>query len=88
MDFICEINSTQVDHAKDHHIVMTMYNVIDYNGNYSKTFGSLQQYSRDESNNDDREYFESFKFKSKMIGTLLLMAILKMLKSCIIKILK
>ena len=41
VDFICEINSTQVDYAKDHHIVMTVYNVIEYNGNYSKTFGSL-----------------------------------------------
>ena len=27
---------------------MPMYNLIDYSGNYSKTFGSLWQYCRDE----------------------------------------
>ena len=38
---ISEINNTQVDNAKDLYVVMTMYNLIKYPNNYSKTSGSL-----------------------------------------------
>ena len=38
---ISEINNTQVDYAKHIDIVMPMYNLIEYSGNYSKTSGSL-----------------------------------------------
>ena len=31
------INNTQIDNAKDIDIVMSMYNLIEYSGNYSKT---------------------------------------------------
>ena len=31
-----------------------MYNLIEYNGNYMKTPGSLWQYCRDEPDDDDR----------------------------------
>ena len=44
---ISEIINTQVDNAKDINIVMSMYNLIEYNDNYSKTYGSLWQYCKD-----------------------------------------
>ena len=37
---ISEINNTQVDNDKDN-IVMPMYNLIEYSGNYANTSGSL-----------------------------------------------
>ena len=43
---INEINNTHVDNAKDLIIVMRMYNLIEYNDNYSKTSGSLWQYCK------------------------------------------
>ena len=70
---ISEINS-KIDHAKDIEIVMPMYNLIEYSDNYSKTFGTLWQYYRDEpfiNNNgilidvpDDPDR-TSFKYKQK-----------------------
>ena len=44
---ISEINNTQVDNAKDINIVIPMYNFIEYNDNYSKTYRSLSQYCKD-----------------------------------------
>ena len=44
---INEINNTQVDNAKDIDIVMSMYNLIEYSDNCSKTSGSLWQYYKD-----------------------------------------
>ena len=43
---ISEINNTQIDNAKDIHIVMPMYNLIEYSDNYAKTIGQtiLQSY--------------------------------------------
>ena len=38
---ISEINNTQIDNCKDIDIVMPMYNLIEYSGNYAKTSGSL-----------------------------------------------
>ena len=38
-DSITEINNTQVDNAKS--VLMSMYNLIEYSDNYSKTSGSL-----------------------------------------------
>ena len=40
-DCISEINSTQIDNAKDIDLVMLMYNLIEYSNNYSKTSESL-----------------------------------------------
>ena len=48
VDCIREINNTQVDNAKDFDVVMPMYNLLEYNNNYSKMSGSLWQYYRDE----------------------------------------
>ena len=64
---ISEINNTLVDNAKDIDIVIPMYNLIDYSGNYAKTTGSLWQYFRDEPD-DDLEESESFKSKIKITG--------------------
>ena len=38
---ISKISDTQIDKAECIHIVMPMYNVIEYSDNYSKTSGSL-----------------------------------------------
>ena len=40
-DCICEISNTQVDKAKDINLIMAVYNLIEYSGNYSKTSESF-----------------------------------------------
>ena len=67
----------EIDHAKDIDVVMSMYNLIEYSDNYSKTSGNLQQYYRDEPfihntgnitdvcNDPDNA---SFKYKQKVTG--------------------
>ena len=45
---ISEINNTQIDSAKDIDVIMSMYNLIEYSDNYSKTSGSLWQYCKDD----------------------------------------
>ena len=62
-DYVSETNDTQVHNAKDHDVVMPMYNLIEYNNNYSKRSGSLQQYCRDEPDGNVT-VAKSFKFKS------------------------
>ena len=42
-----EINDTFVDYANFINITMPMYNLIEYNDNYSDTSGSLWQFKRD-----------------------------------------
>ena len=49
INYISEINNTQVDNAKDLDGVMPMYNLIEYSNYYSKT-KNLWQYYRDEPN--------------------------------------
>ena len=46
---------------------MPMYNLIEYNDNYSKTSGSLWQYYKDDPN-DTITDSESFKLKVKITG--------------------
>ena len=46
---------------------MSMYNLIEYSDNYSKTSGSLWQYYKDDPN-DNIEDSESFKSKVKITG--------------------
>ena len=43
---ISEINDTDIDNAQDIDIVMSMHNLIEYGDNYSKTSGSLWQYTK------------------------------------------
>ena len=76
-NYISEINNKQVDNAKDLDIVMPMYNLIEYNDNYSKRSGSLSQYCKNipEVDNDNafvdytnNNLTDSFNFKVKMTG--------------------
>ena len=76
-NFINEINNTQIDNAKDIDIVMSMYNLIEYSDNYTKTTGSLWQYCKDiPARNDNNEIIiftennltDSFNFKAKITG--------------------
>ena len=61
-----KINDTQVDNAKELDVVMSMYNVVEYTNNYTKTSGSLWQYCRNEPNDNMTHEAESFnKFRSK-----------------------
>ena len=57
-DYISEINNIQIDNAKAIDVV-TMYSLVEYSKNYSKTSVSLWQYYRDEPNNNIAS-FESF----------------------------
>ena len=41
-------NNTDIDNAQDIDIVMSMYKLIEYSDNYSKTSGSLWQYCKDD----------------------------------------
>ena len=43
-DCISKLNNTEIDNTGEIHIVMPMYNLIEYSDNYSKTSGSLWQY--------------------------------------------
>ena len=74
---ISEINNTQMDNAKDIETVMPMYKLIEYSNNYSKTSGSLWQYTEDilavDNNNATVNFTEhnltdSFNLKAKMTG--------------------
>ena len=58
-DYKSEINNIQIDNAKAIDVVMTMYSLVEYSKNYSKTSVSLWQYYRDEPNNNIAS-FESF----------------------------
>ena len=58
-------------------LVMPMYNLIEYSDNYSKTFGSLWQYYRDEPFIDENGNIidvpddpdnSSYKYKQKIAG--------------------
>ena len=44
---IRRINNTQVGNAHDIDIALSMYNLIEYGANYSKTFGMFWEYCRD-----------------------------------------
>ena len=46
------INNTDIDNAQDTDIVMPMYKLIEYSGNYSKTSGCLWQYYKDDPNDN------------------------------------
>ena len=72
---IREINNTQIDNAKDIDVVIPMYNLKEYDDNYSQTSGSLWQCHRDEPALNDNDVLvnfpgnsASFKFKQKITG--------------------
>ena len=74
---INKINNTQIDNAEYIDIVMSMYNLIEYSDNYSKTSGSLWQYCKDapavnSAGNivdfNGANATDSFNFKAKITG--------------------
>ena len=69
------MNDALIDNYKDIGVVMLMYNLIEYSDNYSKIYGNLRQYYRDEpslNNNDVIDNFPGnralFKYKQKITG--------------------
>ena len=60
-------NNTDVDTTRDIDMVMSMYNLIEYSDNYSKTSGGLWQCYKDDPN-DNMTDSASFKSKVKMTG--------------------
>ena len=50
-----KINNTFTDNAEGLHIIMPMYNLLEYSDNYSKTSGNLWNYYRDEINDSANE---------------------------------
>ena len=60
---INKMNNTQADLD----VVILMYNLIEFSGNYSKSSGSLYQFRRNESRKPIEDS-ESFKFKSILLN--------------------
>ena len=56
-----EMNNTEIDDSIEIDIVMSMYNLIEYTDNYSKSSGDLWQYYKDEANDnsEDSEFLKS-----------------------------
>ena len=76
---ISRINNIDIANAQDIDIVIPIYNLTEYSDNYSKTSGSLQQYYKDDPNNNIRQS-ESFQYKIKTQEKLLQQVIQKMSK--------
>ena len=64
---IIRINNTVTDNSQVIDIVVPIYNLIEYSDNYSKTFGSLWQFYKDDSNGTITQ-FELLKSKIKITG--------------------
>ena len=64
---VLKINGTFIDNAEDLDVVMPMYNLIEYNKNYSKTSGTLWNYYKDISI-DSITNSTSFKYKISITG--------------------
>ena len=63
-----EANNTEVVHVKENHDGMSMYNLLEFSENYSKTSESLWEYYRDQPNTNITNS-ESIKFiKLKFTG--------------------
>ena len=67
-----KINDLFIGEANRIYIAMPMYNLIEYNDNYSNTSGRLWQFKKDEvsANNADLtiDNSESFKYKAALVG--------------------
>ena len=74
-DCISQINNTQVDNINNIDLIMSMYNLIQYSDNCSKTSESLWKYYRDKPSLDHNDNIvdfsggnhnsKSFKYKQK-----------------------
>ena len=70
---IPKFDGATIDDAKDSNRVMSMYNLIEYSLNYSKTTRNLWFYSIGEAINFNAyiandNNFKSFKYKAKLLG--------------------
>ena len=65
---ISKINGVNIDNAEDLHVVMPMYNLLEYSKNYKKTTGSLWNYYRYEPSDPLSSDSESFKYKTSIQG--------------------
>ena len=63
---ISRINGVQIDNAEDLDVVMSMYNLLEYNKNYKKATGSLWNYCRNVPSNLLFSNSESFKYKASI----------------------
>ena len=63
------INDEQIDTAAGLDITMPMYNLIEYSDNYSDTYGSLQQFKKDESTVTKYGNFDNFTKNNSTIFT-------------------
>ena len=82
--FISKINNTLIDNVEGLDIVMPMYNLLEYSGNFSMTSESLWNYYRDEVNDSANEIDDNdqiinnnktktskfFEYKAKIIGSM------------------
>ena len=78
-----KVNNTLIDNGEDLHIVMSLYNLLEYSDNYSMKLGSLLNYYRDEVNDNANENnadkyrinnintitSKSFEYKVELIGS-------------------
>ena len=60
------MNDTKTDNAKCIDVTMWMYNLIEYSNNYSKIWGSLWQYFRDELALSDTSAIVNFHVANKI----------------------
>ena len=74
---ISKINGRLVENAEDLDVVMPMYNLLEYSRNYSKIFGSLWNYYRDELTDETNDgnslnknviNSKSYKYKASTAG--------------------
>ena len=74
---ISKINRVLIENVEDLDVVMSVYNLLEYSKNYSKTFGSLWNYYRDEltdetdNNSPNKNVInsESCKYKTSITGS-------------------
>ena len=59
-DYVSKINNMQVHDAHDIDVVMSIYNLIEYSDNYSKTSEVLWQYCRDEPTLDNNNDLDNY----------------------------
>ena len=65
--------TTTIDDAEDLDLVRPVYNLIEYNSDYSETAENLQFYSKDKATNfnvgiEKTDDFKPFKYKAKLTG--------------------
>ena len=63
---ISKINNALIDNAEDFDIVMSMYNLLEYCKNYSKTTGTFSNYYRDYPNSGVAVTIKWNKYRSEM----------------------